>query len=55
MVTRQMLATLLHDETAAGMIEYALLAALIAIASYVAMHNFSKKLAKDYKNLGKKF
>ena len=55
MVTVQMLGTFLRDETAAGMIEYALLAALIAIASWVAMHNFGKKLAKDYKNLAKKF
>jgi Flp pilus assembly pilin Flp len=53
-MTRSTFETLLSDETAAGLIEYVLLAALIALAAIFAMHNFGKKLTKDYKQITKK-
>ncbi len=45
---------LLNDETASGVIEYVLLAALLALAAVFAMHGFSKTLTRDYKKIGKK-
>jgi Flp pilus assembly pilin Flp len=53
-LTRSTFETLLSDETAAGLIEYVLLAALIALAAVFAMHNFGKKLTKDYKQITRK-
>jgi Flp pilus assembly pilin Flp len=53
-VTRETLRNLLHDETAAGAIEYVLLASLIALATVAALHNFGKKVGKDYNKIGKK-
>ena len=38
---------------AAGMLEYALLAALLVLAAYVALHRMDKKIAKDYNQIGK--
>lgn len=54
-VTRNLLQHLLRDDSAAGMLEYALLAALIVLAAYVALHRMDKKIAKDYTQIGKKF
>ena len=54
MITPSTLKELLKDDTATGVIEYVLLAALIALATIFAMHNFGKKLTKDYKQLTKK-
>ena len=54
-VTPLLLLRLLTDETAAGAIEYVLLASLIALAAIVALRNFDKKLVKDYNKLTKKF
>ena len=55
MITRSTFENLLNDDAAAGVIEYVLLAALIALATIFAMHNFGKKLTKDYKQITKKF
>ncbi|MFY9744844.1 MAG: hypothetical protein WBD98_12290 [Acidobacteriaceae bacterium] len=54
-VTRNLLQNLLRDDSAAGMLEYALLAALLVLAAYVALHRMDKKIAKDYNQIGKKF
>jgi Flp pilus assembly pilin Flp len=45
---------LLQDDGGQDVIEYALLAALLALAAFAAMHNFGKKLSQDYKRIGKK-
>lgn len=45
---------LLRDDAGQDVIEYALLAALIALAAFAAMHNFGKKLKQDYTKIGKK-
>ncbi|MGA7525399.1 MAG: Flp family type IVb pilin [Acidobacteriaceae bacterium] len=52
-VTKDQLRTLLSDEAGQDVIEYGLLAALIALAAFAAMHNFGKKLSKDYTKIGK--
>ncbi len=54
MITRPILQELLTDDAASGVIEYVLLAALIALAAIFAMHNFGNKLTKDYKRIVKK-
>jgi Flp pilus assembly pilin Flp len=53
-VTRDQLRTLLFDEMGQDVIEYGLLAALIALATYAAMHNFGRKFSRDYTRIGKK-
>ncbi|MFZ0631448.1 MAG: Flp family type IVb pilin [Acidobacteriaceae bacterium] len=54
MVTKHQLRMLLMDETGQDVIEYALLAALVALAAFAAMHNFGRKLGTDYTKIGKK-
>jgi hypothetical protein len=54
-VTRKLLNDLLRGESASGMLEYVLLAALLVLAAYVALHHLDKKIAKDYNQIGKKF
>ncbi|HEX3660370.1 MAG TPA: Flp family type IVb pilin [Acidobacteriaceae bacterium] len=53
-VTKEHLRSLLFEEAGQDVIEYALLAALVALAAFAAMHNFGKKLGKDYTRIGKK-
>jgi Flp pilus assembly pilin Flp len=53
-VTERQLRRLLHNEEGQDVIEYGLLAALVALAAFAAMHNFGKKLGKDYTKIGKK-
>jgi len=45
----------LKSEEAQGMTEYILLAFLIAIAAYVAVQNYGKKLNGKYVGAGNKF
>ena len=52
-VTREQLRSLISDEQGQDVIEYAVLAALIALVAVAAMHTFDKKLAKNYKQIGK--
>ncbi|MGA8160944.1 MAG: Flp family type IVb pilin [Acidobacteriaceae bacterium] len=54
MATKHQLRMLLMDETGQDVIEYALLAALVALAAFAAMHNFGRKLGTDYTKIGKK-
>lgn len=54
-VTKAQLQMLVYDEAGQDLIEYALLAALIALAAFVSMHKFGKKLSRDYTKIGKKF
>jgi pilus assembly protein Flp/PilA len=53
-VTQDQPGALLFDETGQDVIEYALLAALVALAAFAAMHNFGRKLGRDYTKIGKK-
>ena len=53
-VTKDQLQALLLDEGGQDLIEYALLGALLALAAFAAMHNFGKKLGKEYTKIGKK-
>lgn len=45
---------LLSEEAGQDVIEYALLAALVALAAFAAIHNFGKDLKQDYTKIGKK-
>ena len=54
MITRPILQELLTDDAASGVIEYVLLAALLALAAIFATHNFGNKLTKEYKQIAKK-
>ena len=45
----------LESENAQGMTEYVLLVFLIAIAAYVAVQNYGKKLDGKYVGAGNKF
>ncbi len=54
MITRPILQELLTDDAASSVIEYVLLAALLALAAIFAVHNFGKKLTKEYKQIVKK-
>lgn len=53
-VAKNQLWALLLDDAGQDVIEYALLAALIALAAVAAMHTFGKKLNRDYRKIGKK-
>ncbi|HEY1808705.1 MAG TPA: Flp family type IVb pilin [Acidobacteriaceae bacterium] len=53
-VTRSRLRSFLLDEAGQDVIEYALLAALVALATFATMHTFGKKLRRDYTRIGKK-
>jgi len=53
-VTLEIAKELLNDETGSGVIEYVLLAALVALATVAALHNFDKKMTKDYNKIAKK-
>lgn len=53
-VTQTRLQTFLLGEAGQDVVEYALLAALIALASFAAMHSFGRKLGRDYTTIGKK-
>jgi len=44
---------LLIDEAGQDVIEYALLAGLVALAAFAAMHNFGRKLSSGYTRIGK--
>jgi len=53
-VTQDPLQKLLFDEKGEDVLEYALLAALVALAAFAAMHNYGDKLGKDYTKIGKR-
>ncbi|HZZ38346.1 MAG TPA: Flp family type IVb pilin [Acidobacteriaceae bacterium] len=53
-VTSNQMRKVLFDDAGQDVIEYALLAALIALATFATMHNFGRKLGKDYTKIGKK-
>jgi pilus assembly protein Flp/PilA len=51
----QSLKTLWHDESGQDVVEYALLAALIALSVVSEMHKFGTALEKDYTTIGTDF
>lgn len=53
-VTKAQLQAFLLDEAGQDVIEYALLAALIALATLAAMHSSGQKLGRDYTAIGGK-
>lgn len=53
-VTKAQMQTFLLDEEGRDVIEYALLAALIALATFAAMHSSGQKLGRDYTMIGGK-
>lgn len=53
-VTRSAIRMFLSEDTGQDVIEYALLAALVALAAFATIHNFGKTLKQDYTKIGKK-
>jgi pilus assembly protein Flp/PilA len=51
-VTKQLLKNLLNDESGQDLIEYALIAALIALGAIVAMQSLSGKIANEFNTVG---
>ncbi|HVT96942.1 MAG TPA: Flp family type IVb pilin [Acidobacteriaceae bacterium] len=47
-----LLKSLLHDESGQDLIEYALIAALIAVAAIAAMRGLSTKIATEFNTIG---
>ncbi|MGD0366187.1 MAG: hypothetical protein ABSA94_01920 [Acidobacteriaceae bacterium] len=54
-VTRIPLQDLLRGESAAGMVEYVLLAALLVLAAYFALHHLDRRIARTYNQIDRKF
>jgi pilus assembly protein Flp/PilA len=50
--TKQLLKNLLNDESGQDLIEYALIAALIALGAIVAMQSLSGKIANEFNTVG---
>ncbi|HUB18628.1 MAG TPA: Flp family type IVb pilin [Acidobacteriaceae bacterium] len=48
----RLLRSLLHDESGQDLIEYALIAALIAIAAIAAMRGLSNKISNEFNTIG---
>jgi Flp pilus assembly pilin Flp len=53
-VTGKLLQDILRDEGASSLIEYVLLAALLALAAVASLHKLDNKVAKDYNTITKK-
>ncbi len=53
-ITRHCVLSFLRSEAADSTIEYVLVAALLALAALAALHDFEKKLTKNYNTIGKK-
>jgi pilus assembly protein Flp/PilA len=48
----QLLKSLLYDESGQDLIEYALIAALIAVASIAAMKGLTNKISNEFNSIG---
>ncbi len=48
----QLLSSLLHDESGQDLIEYALIAALIAVAAIAAMKGLTNKINNEFNAIG---
>lgn len=54
-VTRNPLQDLLRGESAAGTLEYVLLAALLVLAAYFALYRLDRRIARTYNQTGRTF
>jgi pilus assembly protein Flp/PilA len=50
--TSRLLTSLLNDESGQDLIEYALIAALIAVAAITAMKGLGNKISNDFNTIG---
>jgi pilus assembly protein Flp/PilA len=50
--TRQIVRSLLADECGQDLIEYALIAALIAVSAILAMKSLSNKISNEFNSVG---
>jgi len=51
-LTKRLLKNLLNDESGQDLIEYALIAALIALGAIVAMNSLSSKIGGEFNAIG---
>jgi pilus assembly protein Flp/PilA len=51
-LTKRLLNNLLNDESGQDLIEYALIAALIALGAIVAMNSLSTKISTEFNTIG---
>ncbi len=51
-LTKRLLNNLLNDESGQDLIEYALIAALIALGAIVAMNSLSGKIGNEFNTIG---
>jgi pilus assembly protein Flp/PilA len=51
-LTKRLLNNLLNDESGQDLIEYALIAALIALGAIVAMNSLSGKIGAEFNTIG---
>jgi len=51
-LTKRLLNNLLKDESGQDLIEYALIAALIALGAIVAMNSLSTKISTEFNTIG---
>ena len=49
---KALLTSLLHDESGQDLIEYALIAAMIALAAIAGMTNLAGKITNEFENVG---
>ncbi|MFP5229662.1 MAG: Flp family type IVb pilin [Acidobacteriota bacterium] len=49
---KALLTSLLHDESGQDLIEYALIAALIALVAITGMSNLAGKINNEFENIG---
>jgi pilus assembly protein Flp/PilA len=51
-MTKRLMKNLLNDESGQDLIEYALIAALIALGAIAAMNSLSTKIGTEFNNIG---
>lgn len=51
-MTKRLMKNLLNDESGQDLIEYALIAALIALGAIAAMNSLSSKIGTEFNNIG---
>lgn len=49
---KELLHSLLHDESGQDLVEYALIAALIALVAVTGLNNLSSKINSEYNKIG---